>query len=93
MPDDEPPDPNTPNGHDNPGARWDPTAILRSRLETARHQQDESLAALRASMDDEQILAGLGIDLTAIDNANGHPENEAADDTADADPDGEGTGQ
>ena len=96
MPDDEPPDTNEPRDHVNSGARWDPAAILRSRLEAARRHQADSVAALRSSMDDEQILAGFGIDLSAIDDASGRDDDnryeDAGDRAADADPDGEGTG-
>ena len=96
MCDDEPPVTNKPGDHGNSGARWDPAAILRSRLEAARHHQAESVAALRSTMDDEQILADFGIDLGTIDNASGHgpddTDDEADDEAEDADPDGEGTG-
>ena len=63
--------PDTPNPEpppsEPPEATPDPRKIMRDRADAARKQRDDSIARLRATMDDEAILDEFGIDLGEIE--------------------------
>ena len=52
---------------DMPEAEWDAAEVMRRRAELARDQRDRSIAELRASISDEDVLEQLGIDLREIE--------------------------
>lgn len=47
--------------------RWDPVKVLRDRAERAHRDCQESISELRESMDDAEVLAEFGIDLSEIE--------------------------
>lgn len=46
---------------------WDAAEVMRGRAAETRRTRDQSIAELRASKDDEQILDEFGIDLGEIE--------------------------
>ena len=68
MPDDTPETPSDEPDAD-PGQRvWDPRQVMRDRAAATRKQRDDSIAQLRESMDDEEILDEFGINLDGIES-------------------------
>ena len=47
---------------------WDPRQVMRDRAAATRKQRDDSIAQLRESMDDEEILDEFGINLDGIES-------------------------
>ena len=47
---------------------WDPRQVMRDRAAATRKQRDESIAQLRESMDDEEILDEFGVNLDGIES-------------------------
>ena len=47
---------------------WDPRQVMRDRAAATRKQRDDSIARLRESMDDEEILDEFGINVDGIES-------------------------
>lgn len=47
---------------------WDPRQVMRDRAAATRKQRDDSIAQLRESMGDEEILDEFGINLDGIES-------------------------
>ena len=47
---------------------WDPRQVMRDRAAATRKQRDDSIAQLRESMDDEEILDEFGVNLDGIES-------------------------
>lgn len=68
MSDDTPePSPDAPDA-DSGQRVWDPRQVMRDRAAATRKQRDDSIAQLRESMDDEEILDEFGINLDGIES-------------------------
>ena len=58
-----------PQGHDQDAttsADWDAVEVLQDRARAAAARRDASIAELRQVMDDQEILAEFGIDLSRL---------------------------
>ncbi len=66
MPETPPLEPDQPDGLAAETA-WDAAEVMRGRAAQARRARDQSIAELRSSKDDEQILDEFGIDLGEIE--------------------------
>ncbi|HET9873181.1 MAG TPA: hypothetical protein VFP89_11390 [Propionibacteriaceae bacterium] len=67
MPETPPPESDRPDEEAAETAAWDAAEVMRGRAAQTREARDQSIAELRASMDDEQILDEFGIDLGEIE--------------------------
>ena len=47
---------------------WDAASVLRQRAEDARVERDASVADLRRSLPDKEILSEFGIDLSQLED-------------------------
>lgn len=66
MPETPPLEPEQPDGLVAETA-WDAAEVMRGRAAEARRARDQSIAELRSSKDDEQVLDEFGIDLGEIE--------------------------
>lgn len=68
MPDDTPESPSDEPEADSGQRVWDPRQVMRDRAAATRKQRDDSIAQLRESMDDEEILDEFGVNLDGIES-------------------------
>lgn len=66
MPSVTPSDPQQPNEETSERA-WDAEELMRARAAERRRERDQSIAELRESMDDAQVLDQFGIDLGELE--------------------------
>ena len=68
MSDDTPESPPEEPDADSGQRMWDPRQVMRDRAAATREQRDDSIAQLRESMDDEEILDEFGINLDGVES-------------------------
>ena len=68
MSDDTPESPPEEPDADSGQRMWDPRQVMRERAAATREQRDDSIAQLRESMDDEEILDEFGINLDGVES-------------------------
>ena len=68
MSDDTPESPPEEPDADSGQRMWDTRQVMRDRAAATREQRDDSIAQLRESMDDEEILDEFGINLDGVES-------------------------
>ena len=64
----QPPPENPDADTDTKELAWDPRQVMRDRAAATRAVRDESIADLRAVLDDEEILDEFGINLDGVES-------------------------